>query len=466
MVRKAGELVEVSWPEALDAAAAGLRARSTGGPSSIAVLGGARGTNEDAYAWARSPRVCSAPTTSTPSSPTACPPRWCSACRVRPSPTSTAPRAIVLVGPDLKDELPVLYLRVRRAAVDLGVPVIEIAPRASGLTRYASAVLRHAPGDAGTIARQFARAVAGDGTASGDGQVERATAALDGREGDIVVILGRQSVAESADAVVQAAAALAGLPDTRFLSALRRGNVHGALDLGLTPGFLPAGSRSTPGAMTSPPRGARCLRGSRSRHRRRPRRRGRRRDRHARAPRRRPDRRLPRPRARARRARQGELRRGGRRVHRRRRRTPTCSSPRRCGEKAGSTTNLEGRVMRLARLVSPDGTTMPDWRIAAELALRFGADFGFETVEDVQDEIARVARARGGRRRAPAARARRRGAADQRVPRRDRAGSRGKPLPTGVSWGRHRTRLVVASGERSTGETRRRAKRDRTTPVD
>ena len=66
------------------------------------------------------------------------------------------------------------------------------------------------------------------------------------------------------------------------------------------------------------------------------------------------------------------------------------------GEKNGSMTNLEGRVMRLARLVTPEGTTMDDWRIAAELALRFGTDFGLDTVEDVQDEIARVAPAYAG----------------------------------------------------------------------
>ncbi len=54
MVRKNGELVEVSWPEALDAAADGLRAAlDAKGPSSIAVIGGARGTNEDAYVWVR-----------------------------------------------------------------------------------------------------------------------------------------------------------------------------------------------------------------------------------------------------------------------------------------------------------------------------------------------------------------------------------------------------------------------------
>jgi predicted molibdopterin-dependent oxidoreductase YjgC len=53
-------------------------------------------------------------------------------------------------------------------------------------------------------------------------------------------------------------------------------------------------------------------------------------------------------------------------------------------------------VVRLARLVTPEGMTMDDWRIAAELALRFGTDFGLDTVEDVQDEIARVAPAYAG----------------------------------------------------------------------
>ena len=84
MIRSETGLADVSWPEALDAATAGLRrALDSRGPSSIAVLGGARGTNEDAFVWGSSPRPCSAPTTSTRSSATACPPRSCSASRVR-----------------------------------------------------------------------------------------------------------------------------------------------------------------------------------------------------------------------------------------------------------------------------------------------------------------------------------------------------------------------------------------------
>src|SRR4029078_13201169 len=43
---------QVSWPEALDAAADYLRAaRDKHGAASIGLIGGARGTNEDAYAW-------------------------------------------------------------------------------------------------------------------------------------------------------------------------------------------------------------------------------------------------------------------------------------------------------------------------------------------------------------------------------------------------------------------------------
>ena len=54
LVRRAGELIEATWPEALDAAADALRhARDARGPAAVAVLGGARDTNEAAYTWAR-----------------------------------------------------------------------------------------------------------------------------------------------------------------------------------------------------------------------------------------------------------------------------------------------------------------------------------------------------------------------------------------------------------------------------
>ena len=53
-IRKNGELVAASWGEALAAAAAGLtKAKEAAGPGAVAVIGGARLTNESAYAWAK-----------------------------------------------------------------------------------------------------------------------------------------------------------------------------------------------------------------------------------------------------------------------------------------------------------------------------------------------------------------------------------------------------------------------------
>jgi predicted molibdopterin-dependent oxidoreductase YjgC len=66
------------------------------------------------------------------------------------------------------------------------------------------------------------------------------------------------------------------------------------------------------------------------------------------------------------------------------------------GEKQGTITNLEARVQRLGRKVAPPGSAMDDWRIAAELALRLGSDFDLEQVEEVTDEIAKVAPAFAG----------------------------------------------------------------------
>ncbi|MEA3020200.1 MAG: NADH-quinone oxidoreductase subunit, partial [Actinomycetota bacterium] len=60
-------------------------------------------------------------------------------------------------------------------------------------------------------------------------------------------------------------------------------------------------------------------------------------------------------------------------------------------EKSGTTTNLEGRVSRLNAKVTPPGTARPDWMIAVELASRMGGDLGFESLDGLWDEIERLA---------------------------------------------------------------------------
>ena len=396
MVRKDGELVECSWPEALDAAAEGLkRALDLNGPQSVALLGGARGTNEDAYVWARFTKGVLGTDNVDAQLGDGLPAEVALGLPEATIPDLDTAAAIVVLGLDLKEEVPVLYLRVKRAAEELGVPLIELAPRDQGLTRYANASIRSLPGEQGELARRLVAALGGE--RSNDADVAEAAALLDGRDGDIVVVIGRGDLAESADATVRAAAELATLPRARFLVALRRGNVRGALDLGLAPGFLPgrvtldAGREwfghawgSVPasrgldaaGILAAAEQGrihALMLLGT---------------DPQDDCP----DHALA----------EGALNAAGFTIAID---TFITDSTKRAdvflpvtmwGEKTGSVTNLEGRVQRVGQKVSPDGTPMPDWRIAAELALRLGADFDLELPEEVQDEIARVAPAYAG----------------------------------------------------------------------
>jgi NADH-quinone oxidoreductase subunit G len=199
-------------------------------------------------------------------------------------------------------------------------------------------------------------------------------------------------VATAADATVAAAGVLAGLPEARFLMALRRGNVRGALELGLAPGVLPgrvsleAGTERFAAAWGRVPAargldatgilsaaaegrvGALLLVG-------------------ADVTDDFPDRHL---------ARAG-VRGAGFVVAVDANRTEAVAAAdvvlpaALWGEKSGTTTNLEGRVQRVARKVSPDGSPMPDWRIAGELALRLGTDLDLEDETELQDEIAAVA---------------------------------------------------------------------------
>ena len=257
MVRKDGELVPVSWGEALTAAADGLTAAKTaGGAGAVALLGGARSTNEGAYAWAKLAKGIvgtdsvdaqlgdGLPADLVLSLPRATIAQACAA------------RTVVLLTGDVREELPVLFLRLREAAVDGGVSLVELTSKPTALTPYAAVSLTTRPGDAPELARALTGSVAGggsapapaDGPAWSSDDLDRVRqllgtpeAAGEGAAGEgVVVVLGRPSLAEHESVVADAARVLAtALPQARFLPALRRGNVNGALDMGLAPGLLP-----------------------------------------------------------------------------------------------------------------------------------------------------------------------------------------------------------------------------------
>ncbi len=386
---ESGELVEARWSDALTAAARALKAGlDKSGPDGIAVIGGARLTNESAYAWAKlakgvigTDHVDAQLGDGLPADVVASLPRATidEACAARGT--------LLVIGSDPKDELPVLFLRIRDAVTRHGATVVELAPRATSLTELATHSLRSVPGAVNELVHQLI---------AGEGDLAPVREALANEQ--LTVLLGRGSLAEAPGATVAAAAALLeAFPNVRFLSGLRRANVHGALDLGLTPGLLPGrvtldqgrswfaehwdtvpaeAGLDTAGILQAAADGridTLVLLGA---------------DPLADFP----DREL------AARGMAGartviavdtflnESSRGAHVV------LPAAGPT----EVDGSTTNLEGRVTTVGQKVTPPGTARPDWMIAAELAFRLGADLGFTSAAEVWTEIEQVSPAHAG----------------------------------------------------------------------
>ena len=377
LVRSETGLAQATWNEALSVVADRILQTLQGsGPGAVGVIGGSRLANEDAYAWVRLVKgvICTdnfdaqlgdgLPAELVASLP-----------RATIEETVAAGTVIVLAG-DLREELPVLHLRLRQAAANEGLRIIDCSPVATGLSEVAT-WLPYRPGEASELARALVVTEPGDG---------------------VVIVLGRPSLAESAAEIAAAANVFAAAwPSARFLSALRRGNVHGAMDLGCAPGLLPGRVTLDEGRALfgehwgSVPAGrgldtAGMLEAAAS----------------------------------------GELNTlvllGA---------DPLSDFPDRdlatralervdflvavdtalnassmladvvlpaagYAERGGTTTNLEGRVTRLAAKIVPPGVSRADWVIATELADRLGADLGFESLEGIWAEIETIAPAHSG----------------------------------------------------------------------
>ena len=391
------ELVETGWADALATVADELSGVS---PERVAVIGGARLTNEAQYAWAKLAKgVIGCDNVDAQLADGLPPGVVLGLPRATIDDACRAGGTAVLVGPDPKEEMGTLYLRLRHAVLEDGVTLIEMTPRSTGLSALAAASLHPRPGEVGALATALVAATRGDAVSSAagvDAADIRAAAGL--VSGPVTVVLGRASPAESTDTVIEAAAALAALPDCSFLSALRRGNVHGAFDMGLAPGLLPgrvdldSGRAGVEGSWPTTPEsvgmgtaeilaaaadgdidvlfllGADPLNDF-------------------------PDRDL---------ATRGLGRAGtvvavdifsndsaalAARV------VLPAAAP---TEVDGTFTNVEGRVSVVRQKVTPPGTARADWLIAAELAGRLGEDLGLDSVEAIRSEIAAVSPVHSG----------------------------------------------------------------------
>jgi NADH-quinone oxidoreductase subunit G len=372
----------------------------------VAVIGGARLTNESAYAWAKLAKGIIGTDSVDAQLGDGLPAELVLGLpRATIDAAAAAPVLITLAG-DLREELPVLFLRLREAVMGQST-LIELSAAPTALTRLAAASLPLRPGEAPLVARALcgdAAAVTAleshpEGSALPDGTLATARDVLathpDG-EG-VVIVLGRPSYAESGEVVAEAARALAtALPKATFLPALRRGNIFGALDMGLAPGLLPgrvglepgrewfaaawgnvpttagldtAGILASMAGETADPvgpavtslilLGADPLSDF-------------------------PDRAVA----------EQALAAGHFVVavtgHPSESVTSFADVVLPCAvahERPGTTTNIEGRVSRLGQKLTAPGFAWPDWMIAAELAAALGADLGVSSANDLAEEL-------------------------------------------------------------------------------
>ena len=239
------EFRQAGWGEALEAVTDALNAAS---PERVAVLGGARLTNEAQYMWAKLAKgVVGTDNVDSQLGDGLDPHLVLGLPRATVDDACRPGGTVLLVGPDPKEELPTLYLRLRHAIVNDGVKLIEVAPHSTGLSHLAEHSLRPRPG---TTARLVAELVDGatgpeaPGPSEDSSELEAAARCLRAAGDGVVVVLGRMSLSEPADIGDAAARELSRLPSARFLPALRRGNLMGALEAGLAPGLVPGRTRS------------------------------------------------------------------------------------------------------------------------------------------------------------------------------------------------------------------------------
>jgi NADH-quinone oxidoreductase subunit G len=400
LARRGDELVPVGWSEALAAAARGIEeVRRLHGPQAVAVLGGSRLPNEDAYAWAKLAKGVIGTDHVDAQMGDGLPAEVILGLPRATIDQACAADVVVLLAPDIKEELPVLYLRLRAAVLErqtggTGPRLVELGQTHSGLTPYADVSLAHRPGEAASLVSALLAAQAPRAEVAGvpADDVGRARELLAGA-GNVVMVVGRPSLAESAAFPSQAAALLAAArPDARFLPAARRGNVLGALDMGLAPGVLPgrvaldAGrdwytrawgqvpeepGLDARGILAAAAEGrihALILLGA---------------DPVADFP----DTRL----AEQALAGVGLIVAVDTFLTDSSRKADVVLPAAMYAERPGTTTNLEGRVSRLAQKMVPPGVAWPDWMIAVELAARLGTDLGPATLEELWAEIEALA---------------------------------------------------------------------------
>jgi NADH-quinone oxidoreductase subunit G len=231
-----GYLVEASWTESLDRAAAGLaewRGR-------VGVLTGGRLTVEDAYAYAKFTRAAlGSDDIDFRARPQSAEERDFLVARVAGRYLETtyadldsAP-AVLLVGFEPEEESPIVFLRLRKAVLAHGQQVVGVAPlRSDGLRKLSGRLLPVVPGAEAALLAALA-----DGSRDGDGDLSAVREALS-QPGAVILAGERLATAPGA---LSAVAALADATGAKLAWVPRRAGDRGAVEAGCLPGLLPGG---------------------------------------------------------------------------------------------------------------------------------------------------------------------------------------------------------------------------------
>jgi len=226
LVRRGDGLVPATWGEALDLTAE--RLGSLHG-AEVAGLGGANGTNEEAYVFGKFLRTCVATPHLDAQLGDGLDPQLLAGVVDRATIDDLDRAATILLwAGDLKEELPVLYLRVRRAATTGHTSLVVIHPRRTGLDDVATHKIGYRPGDGPDVMRRLA---------AGEDELAGVLETL--MSGPVVAIVGKTGRSEDARLAEAVAAFARNLPDAKVMPLARRSNVFGALDMGLAPTLLP-----------------------------------------------------------------------------------------------------------------------------------------------------------------------------------------------------------------------------------
>ncbi len=241
LVRRDGRLVEATWDEALDLVARRLRAAP---PPRVAMLGGARLTNEDAYVAGRFFRGIVGTNhldhraDAWPGSASLLVP-WGMTASIA---DVDGADVILLAGCDITEEYPVLWLRMKRAA-DRGAKIVVVTPKALEIGRAVAHHLVHRYGEGAAVIRALAQQrTAQDGAGGVSGEAIAASGAVLEHAARPVVMIGRLALdapdgAETYAAVRDIAATLGS-----SVNVLRgKSNAFGASLAGLLPSTGPGG---------------------------------------------------------------------------------------------------------------------------------------------------------------------------------------------------------------------------------